>query len=254
MNIETLNIPDNFKLLALGSGNFDHHDDGWVNLDYTFETTKSKRNWDNIDIKHNLMWARPLPLPDNRFRGVYTEHALEHLTESAVGYTVKEVFRILQPGGTFRIAVPDAQRFWDIVTGIDRVAEEFPSVWRPKYQINTKEQVFLDALLTPLRGTITDQEVQKIISTNSMHNALAILQRRMGEITEQYQSDHPGAHISWWDYDKLSFLLDTYGFVDISKPLARNESRYKAFRKGYIDRTAFKCTIRIEASKPCPNE
>jgi SAM-dependent methyltransferase len=251
MTIATLNIPDSIKYLNIGGGNFDHRDNGWWNLDYPFDATKSKRDWELIDVKHNLMSRCPLPLPDNRFRGVYTEHAIEHLMEDAVGCLVKEVFRILQPGGTFRIAVPDAQRFWDIVTDKDRVSEEFPSVWHIKGGNNSKEQVFLDAVLSPLRETMSDEEVQEIVSKNSIHAALAILQMRMGVISLQYQQEHPGAHISWWDHDKLWCLLDSYRFIEISpKPLARNESRCKAFRKEYIDRTAYKCTVRIEASKP----
>lgn len=51
--------------------------------------------------------CRPLPLPDGSCSSVFTSHMLEHLFSWDAEALVKEVFRVLQPGGVARIVVPN---------------------------------------------------------------------------------------------------------------------------------------------------
>jgi len=51
----------------------------------------------------------PLPLPDGSCQLVYTSHMLEHLMHPAqTRLVMEEVHRVLAPGGTVRVVVPDA--------------------------------------------------------------------------------------------------------------------------------------------------
>lgn len=241
---------DHYKILNLGGGNFNQRELGWLNLDYTFEATAKKRDWDLIDVVHNLMSGDPIPLPDECLKGVYTEHAIEHLPEDIVFNVFKEVLRILKPGGYFRISVPDAMKFWTIFTRQDSTAEEFPSVWRTKGNDNTKEQVFLDAVCSPLRGILSDDEVRAIcLPARRPEEAINELYQRLDAIGIEEQKRKPGHHISWWSCDKLIATLSKVGFVDAQGPMERCQSRYKGFRKEFLDRTAFKCSVRVEAQK-----
>lgn len=56
---------------------------------------------------------QPLPYPGNCAKFVYASHVAEHVTcHEAFGF-FKEVYRILQPGGVFRVVVPELSRITD---------------------------------------------------------------------------------------------------------------------------------------------
>jgi predicted SAM-dependent methyltransferase len=54
------------------------------------------------------------PIDSGVLQGVYTEHCMEHIPFESVKDNLNEFFRILQPGGTLRIAVPDGELFIDL--------------------------------------------------------------------------------------------------------------------------------------------
>ena len=75
-----------------------------------------KPGWINVDLFANgadvaLDLREELPFPSNVASFVYSEHLFEHLEypHDAKRF-VSEVFRVLQPGGTFSIVVPDASK------------------------------------------------------------------------------------------------------------------------------------------------
>ena len=55
-----------------------------------------------------------LPFNDNSFRYVFCEHMFEHLTVAEGLELLKEVHRILQPDGIFRIALPTKDKLDEI--------------------------------------------------------------------------------------------------------------------------------------------
>lgn len=65
------------------------------------------RNWPK-NIEH-LNLSRPLPYPDASFDAIYTSHLIEHLYRDDASSLLSECFRILEPGGTLRIVVPDLE-------------------------------------------------------------------------------------------------------------------------------------------------
>jgi predicted SAM-dependent methyltransferase len=83
------------------------HLDGWINIDYDVSTRP--------DIVWNL--KRPLPFPDGSLAAVFHEHLLEHLPLSAAAPFMRECRRVLRPGGTMRVAVPDFGRYARDYTG-----------------------------------------------------------------------------------------------------------------------------------------
>ena len=75
-----------------------------------------KAGWINVDLFANgadvaLDLREELPFPSNVAAFVYSEHLFEHLEypHDAKRF-VSEVLRVLQPGGTFSIVVPDASK------------------------------------------------------------------------------------------------------------------------------------------------
>jgi SAM-dependent methyltransferase len=59
---------------------------------------------------HYLDLTRPLPYPDAAFEAVFGSHVLEHLTPDEGETLLRELHRVLRPGGILRIAVPDLDR------------------------------------------------------------------------------------------------------------------------------------------------
>ncbi len=85
------------KKLNLGSGM--RPIEGFVNLDWSSQG--------NPDVVHDLN-AFPYPFPDNSFDFVEMSHILEHLDRPF--FVMREVYRILKPGGVVHISVPHFSR------------------------------------------------------------------------------------------------------------------------------------------------
>jgi predicted SAM-dependent methyltransferase len=51
--------------------------------------------------------SKPLPFPDNSVSAIYASHVLEHLYRSQALALLSECKRVLKPGGTLRLVVPD---------------------------------------------------------------------------------------------------------------------------------------------------
>lgn len=54
--------------------------------------------------------CRRLPLADESCDVIYSCHMLEHIVRHRVGHALREMKRVLKPGGVIRIAVPDLRR------------------------------------------------------------------------------------------------------------------------------------------------
>jgi SAM-dependent methyltransferase len=70
--------------------------------------------WDKLDFlpgPHITIAARwglePLPIPANTYDLVYASHVLEHIEWTRTIHALREVLRILKPGGAFEVWVPD---------------------------------------------------------------------------------------------------------------------------------------------------
>src|SRR5262249_12701965 len=83
-------------LLNIGCGPFPKEE--FVNLDYEWRPF--------IDVCWDIT-AKKYPFPDNSMEGIYTEHCLEHIPYEKCFENLKEFHRLLKPGGTLRIIVPD---------------------------------------------------------------------------------------------------------------------------------------------------
>lgn len=68
--------------------------------------------WLNVDLNYNyphisyMDAERPFPFPDKTFQYAYSEHLLEHLPFSSGIHMLREVYRVLNFGGTFVLSVP----------------------------------------------------------------------------------------------------------------------------------------------------
>jgi predicted SAM-dependent methyltransferase len=86
-------------LLNLGAGPRGRDDGHWLNID----------GFKDHNVHLLLDLGRRLPFPDGAFAGVFCEHVVEHFTLEEGQRLAAEVARVLQPGGRFRVIVPDAE-------------------------------------------------------------------------------------------------------------------------------------------------
>jgi SAM-dependent methyltransferase len=82
---------------------------GWVNIDGW--------HFSGIDIPTDL--RQRLPLDDMSCRLIFTEHVFEHIDADFRLPVLREFLRVLRPGGTLRIVVPDCEQFVNAYTRRD---------------------------------------------------------------------------------------------------------------------------------------
>jgi predicted SAM-dependent methyltransferase len=88
------------RFLNLGSGPKGRNDGQWVNVD----------GFKDRNVHFLLDISRRLPFPEGTFKGAFCEHVLEHFSLEDGERVAAEVRRILAPGATLRLIVPDAEK------------------------------------------------------------------------------------------------------------------------------------------------
>lgn len=118
---------------------------GWQNLDNSWSVRLAGHRPRQIVLKslkllspsqmtlvgaaedHGIKWAdatQRLPYRDNSVAAIYTSHMLEHLEPQDALAALREFHRVLEPGGTLRVSVPDLGRLIDAY-GRDGDADAF---------------------------------------------------------------------------------------------------------------------------------
>jgi len=91
--------PDGKTLLHIGCGTI--NSPGFINID--------ARKYPHVHFVAKNLTSLPL-FPGDVADLIYMCHVLEHVTRDQVGAVLSEMFRLLKPGGTLRLSVPDFDR------------------------------------------------------------------------------------------------------------------------------------------------
>jgi predicted SAM-dependent methyltransferase len=83
-------------------------------LDVGTSTEFLTPGWLGLDINPDdralrLDASKPWPLPDGCARAVRAEHMIEHLSWDEAAFCIREIARVLEPGGVCRICTPDLE-------------------------------------------------------------------------------------------------------------------------------------------------
>jgi predicted SAM-dependent methyltransferase len=84
---------------------------GWLNTDSTPSPTS-----DYLDCTARL------PFVDGCLAAVFCEHLIEHMEKPNALSMVREIFRVLRPGGMFRVVTPSLEAFAQMVLDPDGAA------------------------------------------------------------------------------------------------------------------------------------
>jgi hypothetical protein len=163
---------------------------GWLNFDASptlrFErsllgflyTRNSERFPENVRYGDILSG---LPIADGSCRGLYCSHVLEHLALDDCDRALANSLRYLEPGGTFRIVLPDFEAYvQDYLTRQKNGEEDAAS--------NFMQSASLGRLRRP---------------------------RGVGGLIREWLGNN--AHLWMWDERSLAARLRQHGFVDIRR-------------------------------------
>jgi predicted SAM-dependent methyltransferase len=98
------------KGLRLHLGCDNHLKEGWVNLDLNLNGTAPARPPKPLPQTRFILYdlrSGTLPLDDESCELIYSSHFFEHLEYDDGERLMRDCHRVLQPGGTFRAALPD---------------------------------------------------------------------------------------------------------------------------------------------------
>jgi len=119
------------KYIGLHFGCYDCVHKGWYNADISYHIPISKipglayllwklrfikeyqYTLHKNDIFKRVHWlniTKRFPIPDSSFKYAFSSHVIEHLYVEQALQCMKEVHRVLAPGGIVRVAVPDLDR------------------------------------------------------------------------------------------------------------------------------------------------
>ena len=157
--------------------------------------------WDNLDIKYgyDILEYKLSPFPNNSVELIYTSHNIEHFPWSFIPTYLSEAYRVLQPGGTIRMVVPDTDLMWAML----RDNNDEPLFHNPYYKMPGKSNRPLLVNVRQLFGFVEDMNSDQFLD-NTMH-------------------------LSFFNESTLGILLANAGFKRILKKAGPNDSIVKDF-------------------------
>jgi predicted SAM-dependent methyltransferase len=230
-----------------------------------------------VDVVHDL--SKPLPFEWGSFDGVFSKYSLEHISWRGVPGVLKEVFRVLAPGGTAVFVVPNtvAQMHWALkqpADSMDKVAQclfgdlDYPenshkAAFSPEYAVKVLNEAGFKSVATQPHGELgTDMIVIAIkeeanvnsnIQTKETTAADWSLEERKEAYNFKYFDGGRGAvggyaREGYWDYP---VHWNTFGHVMLRNPESVLEI---GCARGYVLKRIEDAGVRaagIEVSEHC---
>jgi len=201
-------------------------------------------------IKFDLVNDLPLPFESDTFKGIYSSNCFEHLKEEEVTKILEESYRILKPGGTIRITVPDMDKMFDAYEKRD--ASYF---WFREKQHKPDQAWFKDSWLRlvtrSFAGHVVDLFDDKTLYKMYKDNDREIFVRKILTVAETspVYRNIPNTHKSYWTPSSMIKKLEALGFkncLSVKKGITRD----KIFSNGLtFDNTWPEKSLFVEGTK-----
>jgi predicted SAM-dependent methyltransferase len=244
--------------INIGSGSFWHP--YWTNVDYVSDWYGSAQR----DVIHyDIMTKEPLPFNDSSIKVAYTSHTIEHVKDDGVANLFKEVFRVLEPRGIFRVTTgPDAELDYRALLANDSnwfywdEAYTAPAEYTKRYYASAMSVPLAERWLhhvasslapnsiTPNSRKYSADEVMEVIRSRSMVEALDFFTSQCA-----FDPKFPGNHVSWWTHDKVINLLHQAGFKTVYRSGYRQSASPLLRQSGLFDSTHPQMSLYVEAQK-----
>jgi len=243
----TLNklVKVNREYLNIGAGPVWLHERFFA-IDQCFETNEALGRI-NFDLVKDL----PLPFEDNSFKGIYSSHCFEHLTEAEINKILGEAYRVLKSGGTIRVVVPDMGSMFD---AYDRRDGTYADWFRAKQGMpghNWFKDSWLRLNTRSFAGHVVDQfDDEKLYEMYEQNNREDFVMKILNaaESNPSYLNV-PNAHKSFWTPDKFVKKFQELGFKNCLS-VKKGVTRDKVFSNGVVfDNTLPGKSVIVEATK-----
>lgn len=249
----------NRRFYNIGAGTFSHP--CWTNIDFESEWYGNN----TAGISYDLFSLKPLPIASESAEVVYTSHSVEHINNEAAQNMFDESYRILKPGGYFRVTTPnidleyraykenDRRYYYWIDTYSIRKNWERAKYNKPLNEASI-EQIFLTHFASsastlhsdgaPVR--IDDAELRQLFGQMDLEKALDYC---CSKCPVEIQNKYPGNHMNWWNFNKARAMLEKAGFTKIYLS-AYGQSYCPALRDvRFFDNTHPPISLYVEAIK-----
>jgi len=131
-------------------------------------------------VNHNLAYG--IPLPSESADYVYSSHFLEHLPKDVGEGLIREAHRILKPGGTLRVCVPDLElAISEYVHGNKERALDFFYEWSLPGYFSKHQYMYDFDLLNSLFSSVGFCSVERCAYRQGRTPDLIVLDNRAGE-------------------------------------------------------------------------
>ena len=244
--------PKEPRYLNIGAGDFRPR--MWHNLDYKTMVKKIKpRGYEHTDINHDLSSIKPIPIKSDSIKIACSSHAIEHINEEAGKFLMEEVYRILIPGGTFRITCPDILFYYDAYKNNN--IQVFLEILNPHklgvdYSRSSIQHFFVNGLAGALHSDsrYTDSYIDEIFNTLPFEEAL-------DHFIKLLPIDSGGGyfHQNWFTENKMEKYMEDAGFkkIVVTGPgKSREPVLFAGQLFGFFDTTTVGGSLFIECSKP----
>lgn len=205
-----------------GSGAFSHR--YWANYDFPGQSAyyQAVQGRPGVDFEP-IDLCQPelrLPISDGHVSLIYCSHTLEHLEEAAAARFLGECFRILEPGGVMRIAIPSTDKDHAIARLLSAQERLDPQVKDAALR-STAEHV--------LAGSSADgRQVLEDMAESGFDPAKFHRRAVARGVDPRFDPQNPERHITFWDHAKICSAALAAGF-ECYLPLYRGSSVAEPF-------------------------
>lgn len=244
--------------INIGAGSFWHP--YWTNVDYVSDWYSSVQR----DVVHyDIMSKEPLPFDDQSIKIAYTSHTIEHVKDECVAKLFGEVFRVLEPGGIFRITTgPDAETdyralmagdaswfYWDEAYASP---DEYERIYHKSPLTTPLAERWLHHFASCLAPNDTSpspkkystDEIMSIVQSRSMEDALNFFAAQC-----PFDYRRPGNHVSWWTHQKTMDFVQQAGFATVYRSGYQQSASPFLRRSNLFDTTHPQMSLYVEAIK-----
>lgn len=213
---------ENSAFCNFGSGAFSHR--YWTNYDFPGQSAyyRAVQGRPGVDFEPIDLCVPELRLPiaDGQVSLIYCSHTLEHLEEAAAVRFLGECFRVLEPGGVMRIAIPSTDTdhaFARLLSAQDRLDPEVTDAALR----STAEHV--------LAGSSADgRQALEDMAKNGFDPAECHRCAVARGADPRFDPQNPERHITFWDHAKMCSAALAAGF-ECYLPLYRGSSVAEPF-------------------------
>ena len=183
--------------LNVGGGEFLRSN--WRVLDYVSDHYQYEQSL--IDYNVNLFDRGKWSIPEASVDLVYSSHCFEHIDDDSALVAFSEIYRILKKGGIFRLTTPDIDLAY---SAYGRGDMDFFK----DYDMPTLQERFMTFFCPCLEVDIDYTQMEKDYNVMEKVDFL----NKYTSFKIDLENHHFGAHISWWNSEKVRRMAVRSGF------------------------------------------